>query len=111
MHARSAFDYAVVRVVPHVDREEFINAGVVVFCAAHDYLAAQIDLDEARLAALASDVDREVVRRHLDAIPRTCVGCAEAGAIGALTLRERFHWLVSPRSTMLQTSAAHVGLV
>ncbi len=105
-----AFDYAVVRVVPHVEREEFVNAGVILFCGALDYLAARIALDEGRLRAMAPRVDLEVVRRHLDAVPLVCAGGPAAGPIGGLTARERWHWLVSPRSTVLQTSAPHVGL-
>jgi Protein of unknown function (DUF3037) len=108
--ARSSFDYAVVRVVPHIEREEFINAGVIVHCHALDYLAARIELDEGRLLSLSPDVDVELVRRHLDAIPRVCAGGAGAGPIGQLPRRERWHWLVAPRSTIIQTSPAHAGL-
>jgi hypothetical protein len=108
--APCSFSYAIVRVVPHVEREEFINAGVVVFCDARDYLAAAIALDEARLLALAPEVDLPVVRRHLEAIPRICAGGAEGGPIGQLPRRERWHWVVAPRSTILQTSPAHTGL-
>jgi Protein of unknown function (DUF3037) len=107
---QSAFEYAIVRVVPRVERGERINAGVIVHCRAHDYLAARIELDEARLLALAPDVDLETVRRHLAAIPRVCEGGPDAGPIGLLPLKERFSWLVAPRSTILQTSSVHVGL-
>ena len=107
MPAPSPFDYAIVRVVPHVEREEFVNAGAIVFCDAHDYLSARISLDEERLLVLAPDVDLALVRRHLEAIPRICEG---GGPIGQLTKRERWHWLVSTRSTILQTSAPHSGL-
>jgi hypothetical protein len=107
---RCSFSYVVVRVVPHVEREEFLNAGVIVFCDALDYLAARIDLDETRLLALAPDANPAVVRRHLEAIPRICVGESEGGPIGRLPLRERWHWLVAPRSTILQMSPAHSGL-
>jgi hypothetical protein len=110
VRAASAFDYAVVRIVPHVEREEFVNVGVVLFCDALDYLAARIEVDEARLLALAPGVDLTVVREHLDAIPRVCAGGPGAGPIGALPLRERWHWIVSPRSSILQTSAPHAGL-
>lgn len=110
MPAPSPFDYAIVRVVPHVEREEFVNAGVIVFCDAHDYLSARIELDQGRLVALAPDVDLALVRRHLEAIPRICEGGALAGPIGQLTKRERWHWLVAPRSTILQTSSPHAGL-
>jgi hypothetical protein len=107
MPGRAAFDYAVVRVVPRVEREEFINAGVILFCHEHDYLAARVELCEARLLSLAPDVDLELVRAHLEAIPQICAG---AGPIGQLPLRERWRWLAAPRSTMIQTSAAHTGL-
>ena len=110
MPTLSAFDYAIVRVVPHVEREEFVNAGAIVFCAIHDYLVARIALDEARLLALAPDADIALVKRHLDVIPRVCQGGASSGAIGLLPIRERWHWLVAPRSTILQTSAPHAGL-
>ncbi len=110
MPTRDAFDYAIVRVVPRVEREEFVNAGVIVYCYAQDVLEARIELDERRLLALAPDVDLDVVRGHLAAIPRVCAGGPEAGPIGALSQRERWHWLTAPRSTILQTSAAHAGL-
>lgn len=110
MPAASPFDYAVVRIVPHVEREEFVNVGVVLFCDGCDYLAARIELDEARLLALAPGLDVTALREHLDAIPRICAGGPGAGPIGAMPLRERWHWLVSPRSAILQTSAPHAGL-
>jgi len=107
---RSAFEYAIVRVVPHVEREEFVNAGVILHCRARGYLGARMALDEARLLAIAPDADVALVRRHLDAIPRICAGGAGAGPIGLLPLDERWHWLVAARSTILQTSPAHVGV-
>lgn len=110
MPALRAFDYAVVRVVPHVEREEFVNVGVIVFCDAQDFLEARIELDVPRLLALSPAVDVELVRRHLDVIPRVCAGGDDGGPIGQLPIRERWHWLVAPRSTMIQTSAAHAGL-
>jgi hypothetical protein len=108
--APCSYSYAIVRIVPHVEREEFVNAGVIVFGDALDYLCARVELDEGRLLALTPDVDLAVVRRHLEAIPRICAGGAEGGSIGAMPLRERWHWLVAPRSTILQTSPAHTGL-
>ena len=110
MPAPCSFDYAIVRVVPHVEREEFVNVGAIVFCEAREFLGARFDLDEARLLALAPDVDVELVKRHLAAIPRICEGGVVAGAIGRLTMRERWRWLVSPRSTILQTSPPHAGI-
>jgi hypothetical protein len=98
-----------VRVVPRVDREEFVNAGVIVSCPARDFLQARIDLDEARLLALDSTVDLDAVRANLASIPIICAGGANAGPIGTLSSRERFHWLTAPRSTIIQTSRVHTG--
>ncbi|HMF63566.1 MAG TPA: DUF3037 domain-containing protein, partial [Edaphobacter sp.] len=106
----SSFDYAVVRVVPRVERGEFINAGVIVFCLEHRFLEARVQVDEARLKALWPAVDLELVRKHLEAIPRICAGDVTAGPIARLSQRERFHWLVSPRSTIIQVSPVHCGL-
>lgn len=103
------YDYAVIRVVPKVDREEFINAGVIVSCPSLSYLEARINLDEARLLALDPMVDLELVKKHLASIPIICRGGDEAGSIGQLPQRQRFHWLVAPRSTMIQTSPVHTG--
>lgn len=103
------FEYAVVRVVPRVEREEFVNAGVIVSCPARDLLVARIELDEDRLLALDPTVDLECVREHLAAIPRICAGGDDAGPIGRLSQRERFHWLVAPRSTVIQVSPVHSG--
>jgi len=108
--ARCSFDYAVLRVVPRVDREEFINAGVVLYCLAKDFLQARVELDEARLRALDPSADVAVIRAHLEAIPRICTGGEGAGPIGQLSQKERWHWLVAPRSTMVQVSPVHSGL-
>jgi hypothetical protein len=105
-----SFDYAVIRVVPRVDREEFLNAGVILFCLQKDFLAARVEVDEPRLRALWPELDVDLIRQHLEAIPRICAGDADAGPIGRLSIRERFHWLVAPRSTMIQVSPVHVGL-
>jgi Protein of unknown function (DUF3037) len=105
----STYDYAIVRVVPRVERGEFINAGVILSCAASRYLSARIELDEAALAALAPGVDSTQIRASLAAIPLICAGGPAAGALGALSLRERFHWLVAPRSSSVQTSPVHTG--
>ena len=103
------YDYAVVRVVPKVDREEFINAGVIVSCPDLSFLEARIKLDETRLLALDPNIDLDLVRNHLETIPTICRGGDEAGTIGQLPQRQRFHWLVAPRSTMIQTSPVHTG--
>jgi hypothetical protein len=109
VRAHCSYDYAVVRVVPRVDREEFVNVGVIVSCPAKDFLEARIELDERRLLAFAPQLDMEAVRAHLASIPRICAGGPDSGPIGQLTPRERFHWLVAPRSTIIQTSRAHTG--
>jgi hypothetical protein len=106
---RFVFDYAVVRVVPRVDRGEFVNAGVIVFSSTASYLNARVELDRARLQALAPSIDAAAVESYLALIPRVCAGGSEAGPIGELPQRARFHWLVAPRSTMIQTSAVHTG--
>ena len=110
MRAQNSYDYAVIRVVPRVEREEFINAGVIVFSKGCRFLRARVHLDENRLRALSSSIDIELIRRHLDAIPRIAAGESDAGPIAQLSQRERFHWLVSPKSTMLQVSAVHGGM-
>ena len=109
MPAPRTYDYAVVRVVPRVERGEFVNAGVIVSCASLGFLGARIELDEARLLALDPRADLETIRASLAAIPVICAGGAAAGALGRLTLRERFDWLVAPRSSTIQTSAVHTG--
>ena len=109
MHAPHTYDYAIVRVVPRVERGEFINVGAILSCHAQRQLAARIELDAARLLALAPGIDVDFVRDALMAIPRICAGGSGAGALGALTLRERFHWLTAPRSTLVQTSPVHTG--
>jgi hypothetical protein len=106
----ASFDYAIVRVVPRVERQEFINAGVVAFCLEKKYLGARIRLDEQRLKALWPDADVELIRDHLAAVERVCAGDPAAGPIAALSQRERFHWLVSARSTIIQTSPVHSGM-
>ena len=103
------YDYAVIRVVPKVDREEFINAGIIVSCPDRSFLEARIELNEARLLALDPTVDLELVRKHLATIPTICRGGHGAGSIGQLPQRQRFHWLVAPRSTVIQTSPVHTG--
>jgi hypothetical protein len=110
MPAHSSFDYAVIRVVPRVEREEFVNAGVILFCLERDFLQARVELNEPRLRALWPEVDLDLVRQHLEAIPKVCAGSLDAGPIARLSLRERFHWLVAPRSALIQVSAVHAGL-
>jgi hypothetical protein len=109
VHAQRSYDYAVIRVVPRVERQEFVNAGVILWCRDHDLIEARIELDEARLRMLDPAVDLEAVRRHLASFAIICAGGADSGPIGKLSKRERFDWLVAPRSTIIQTSAVHSG--
>jgi hypothetical protein len=106
----SPFQYAIVRVVPRVERGECVNAGVVLFCRPRQFLEARVELDEARLLAIAPDADLGAVHAHLDALRRIASGDATAGAIAALPASERFHWLVAPSSTIIQCSPVHTGL-
>ncbi|MFI8616063.1 DUF3037 domain-containing protein [Acidovorax sp. NPDC077693] len=103
------YDYAVVRVVPRVEREEFINAGVILSCHRSGFLQAAIALDEARLLAMDPQVDIDTVRRHLSAIVAICAGEAGCGPIAQLPFRSRFHWLTARRSAIIQTSPVHTG--
>jgi hypothetical protein len=107
---RKAFSYAVVRVVPHVERGEFFNAGVVLFSRQHDFLAARVELNEQRLSALSPETAPASVRSHLDALVRVADGDADAGPIAEMPQSERFGWLVAPSSTIIQTSPVHTGL-
>jgi hypothetical protein len=109
VHDLRTYDYAIVRVVPRVDRGEFVNAGIILSCDVERVLQASIELDEAALLALDAGVDLDLVRTSLATIPAICAGGADAGPIGKLSARERFHWLVSPRSTIVQTSPVHTG--
>ena len=109
MRALSSYDYAVVRVIPRVEREEFVNAGVILFCRTARFLDARVELDRQRLAALDPSANGDEIQRHLDRIPAICAGHAD-GPLGAMSQAERFHWLVAPRSTVIQTSPVHCGL-
>jgi hypothetical protein len=111
--ARHAFDYAVVRVVPRVERDEFVNAGVIVHCPTLEFLGARIELDHGRLRALAPALEAdhlEQIERYLRGIVEICDGVAAAGALGKLPISQRFHWLVAPRSHVVQTGPVHAGL-
>jgi hypothetical protein len=109
VHAHCSYDYAVIRIVPRVERGEFINAGVIVWCSSKSFLEARFDLQEERIQALDPHVDLEAVRRHLESIALICRGGEVAGSLGKLSKRERFDWLIAPRSTIIQTSSAHTG--
>ena len=103
------YDYAVIRVVPRVEREEFINAGIILSSPGTGFLAAAVRLDETRLLALDPRVDLALVREHLASFPRICAGGADSGPIGLLPPRGRFHWLTARRSAIVQTSPVHTG--
>ena len=109
MRDHYTYDYAIIRVIPRVEREEFVNVGVIVSCPAKGFLEARLQLDEQRLRALDATLDIATVRDHLAAIPTMCAGGERAGPIGQLSQRERFHWLVAPRSTVIQISPVHTG--
>ena len=108
--ARDPFQYAVLRVVPRIERGEYLNAGVVVFCRTRRFLAARTALDRAKLAALAPGADPEPIARHLQALERIAAGDERAGAVAALPQSERFHWLAAPSSTVVQAGPVHTGL-
>jgi Protein of unknown function (DUF3037) len=109
VHALRTYDYAVIRVVPRVERGEFVNAGIILSCDVERILLASIELDEKALLAIDSRADLDLVRSALQSIPAICAGGEAAGDIGKLSARERFHWLVAPRSTIVQTSPVHTG--
>ncbi len=110
MLTRASFDYAVIRVVPRVERQEFLNAGVVVYCPERRYLAARTSLQAARVLALWPGADVTLIAEHLRAVERISEGDPHAGPIALLSQRERFHWLTAPRSTILQPSPVHTGV-
>jgi len=107
---RIPFQYAMVRVVPRIERGEFINAGVVLFCRQRRFLEARTTLDEARLAALAGDCDAAEVRSQLETLEAVAAGDAGGGAVAAMPQSERFHWMTAPASTIVQPSPVHTGL-
>jgi Protein of unknown function (DUF3037) len=109
MRDHYTYEYAIIRVVPRVEREEFVNVGVIVLCAAKKFIEARVELDERRLMAIDPTLDLESIRAHLASISAITNGGDQAGPIGRLTPSERFHWLVAPRSTIIQTSPVHTG--
>jgi Protein of unknown function (DUF3037) len=108
--AREPFQYAIVRVVPHIERGECLNAGIVLFCRPLRFLGARVLLDERALAALAPDCAPEPVRDQLAAVEAVAAGADGGGPVAALPPSERFHWLVAPASTIVQPSPVHTGL-
>ena len=111
MHEKlCTFDYATIRLVPRVEREEFFNVGVILSCPEHKFLEVRIFLNEEKLKCFAPELEAAAIRHYLDIIPKICAGDAGAGVIGKLTQRERFYWLTAQRSTIIQASAVHTGL-
>ncbi|MDB5006547.1 MAG: hypothetical protein JWP45_940, partial [Mucilaginibacter sp.] len=109
MQQKHLFEYAVIRVMPRVEREEFLNIGVIVYCAKQKFLQARYLLDEERLLAFSATIDIAELKEHVCAIERICLGDKDAGPIGKLDIASRFRWLTATRSTILQTSKVHPG--
>ncbi len=109
MQEKDLFEYAVIRVVPRVEREEFINVGVILYCPRQKFLQALFHVDERRLHTFCAEADPDEIRIHLEAIERICKGTKEAGPIGLLDMPSRFRWLTAMRSTVVQTSRVHPG--
>ena len=110
MQQKTLFEYAVIRVVPRVEREEFLNIGVIVYCAKQQFLQARYHLDEARLQSCHKDLDTDELKEHLCSFERICKAGKDAGPIGKLDIASRFRWLTATRSTVLQTSKVHPGM-
>lgn len=110
MHASNSYDYALIRLVPNVERGECLNVGVILFCRTLDFLGARIYLNEVRSLAMSPDLDLLAVQQQLDTIVLICEGGPEAGPLGKMSQSERFNWLVSPRSTIIQISPTHEGV-
>ncbi|MEQ1765747.1 MAG: DUF3037 domain-containing protein [Pyrinomonadaceae bacterium] len=109
MQEKHLYEYAVIRVLPRVEREEFINVGVIVYCQSLDYLRAECSIDEERLSTFADGSDLSEVCEHLGSVCRISSGSEDSGPIGKMSLGERFRWLTAPRSTVVQTSSVHTG--
>jgi hypothetical protein len=110
MQEKHLFEYAIVRVVPKVEREEFLNVGVVLYCAKQKFLQVIFTLDRERLLAFSGELDIAEIQEYLDSFDRICRGETDAGPIGKLPMAERFRWLTATRSTVVQTSKVHPGL-
>ena len=110
MQDNHLFEYAVIRVVPKVEREEFINIGVIVYCSGQKFLQCILELNEKKLQALCCDTDIDELKAHMESFEKICKGGKDAGPIGKLSIAERFRWLTATRSTILQTSKVHPGL-
>ena len=109
MQDNQLFEYAVIRLVPRVDREEFLNVGVILYCAKQRFLKTLFQLDESRITSLYPEIDIELVRKHLNTFQLICEGDPGAGPIAKLPIAERFRWLTATRSTIIQISKVHPG--
>ncbi|MFI5453015.1 DUF3037 domain-containing protein [Pedobacter sp. UC225_61] len=109
MQEKYLFEYAVIRVVPKVEREEFLNVGVILYCASQRFLKCTFEVNEIRLSAFACEVETSIINSNLKAIEKICMGGAEAGPIGQLDIASRFRWLTATRSTVVQASKVHPG--
>lgn len=109
MREKHLYEYAVIRVLPRVDREEFINVGVILYCAPKNFLRAECDINQDRLKSFAGGADLGELNEHLESLCRICKGGEDSGPIGRLSIGERFRWLTAPRSTIVQTSPVHTG--
>ena len=110
MHAPNSYDYALIRLVPSVERGECLNVGVILFCRTLGFLGARVHLNATRALALSPDLDLAAIRQQLDTMMLICKGGPEAGDLGKMSQSERFQWLVSPRSTIIQISPVHEGV-
>ena len=110
MHAPNSYDYALIRLVPSVERGECLNVGVILFCRTLGFLGARIHLNATRALALSPNLDLAAIQQQLDSIMLICKGGPEAGDLGKMSQSERFQWLVSPRSTVIQVSPVHEGV-
>ena len=110
MREKQLFEYAVIRVVPHVEREEFLNVGAIVYCPSQQFLQTAFEINEERLRAFVPQLERAEVEKHIRAFQLICAGGSDAGVIGEMPARARFSWLTAPRSTIVQTSPVHTGL-
>ncbi|MFZ4863766.1 DUF3037 domain-containing protein [Sphingobacterium sp. Mn56C] len=110
MSERTVYEYAVVRVVPRVEREEFVNVGVALYCRRQRYAQVLLHIDEAKLKALDANIDVELIKNHLTSFRRICAGESDAGRIAQLEQPERFRWLTAKRSTLIQCSVTHPGM-
>jgi hypothetical protein len=110
MHAKDLFEYAVIRIVPRVEREEFVNAGVILYCPKQRFLQARYTLNAQRIKALCPEADVELIAENLASLQRISSGAKDAGPIATLDTPSRFRWLTATRSTVVQTSRPHPGL-